>query len=289
MVTRTDISVHPLTGTIGAEIRGVDLAEDLDDETIAAIRRAWLDHCVVFFRDQDITPEQQVRFATRFSTVQRAVFENTASDQPDLTVIDMVSPKGSGTDQWHADSTFMAAPPLGAVLRAVQIPSVGGDTCFSSMYAAYDALSPSMQEQLDGLTAVHSTAKVMALVRRLDNARVPTGGDEIPTMVHPVVRVHPETGRKLLFVSPNWVERIVELGEAESNALLALLYEHVKTPDFQCRFKWDVNSVAFWDNRACQHYAVADYSERRVMNRVLLAGDVPFGPGDADVKASRRR
>jgi alpha-ketoglutarate-dependent taurine dioxygenase len=272
-----DLDVRPLTTAIGAEIHGVDLSVDLDDATIAAIRQVWLDRCVVFFRDQDITKEQQVRFATRFAPVQQAVFENTASDEPGLTVINMESPRGSGTDVWHADSTFMAAPPLGAVLRAVRLPAVGGDTCFASMYAAYDLLSPTMQHQLDGLTAVHSTAHVMALVRRLDNATV-VGEEDIQRTVHPVVRVHPETGRKLLFVSPNWVERIVELEDAESASLLAFLYEHVKSPEIQCRFKWDVDSVAFWDNRACQHYAVADYHEQRTMNRVLLAGDVPFGP-----------
>jgi taurine dioxygenase len=271
-----DLDVRPLTTAIGAEIHGVDLSTDLDDATIAAIRRVWLDHCVVFFRDQDLTAEQQVRFATRFAPVQRAVFENTASDQPDLTTINMTAPRGSGTDVWHADSTFMEAPPLGAVLRAVTLPAVGGDTCFASMYAAYELLSPTMQAQLDGLTAVHSTAHVMQLVRRLDNARVPAE-ENIQSMVHPVVRVHPETGRKLLFVSPNWVERIVELEDAESAALLAFLYDHVKSPEIQCRFKWDVDSVAFWDNRACQHYAVADYAEQRTMNRVLLAGDVPVG------------
>ncbi len=219
MVTTTQLDVRPMTGAIGAEIFGVDLSADLDDATIAAIRRALLDHCVVFFRDQDITDDEQVRFATRFSVVQRAVFGNTSDVAPDLTVIDMLTPKGSGTDVWHADSTFMPAPPFGAVLRAVQIPEVGGDTCFASMYAAYDALSPRMQKQLDGLTAVHSTAHVMDLVRRLDNAKVPTSADDLPTHVHPVVRVHPETGRKLLYVSPNWVERIVELQEAESAAL----------------------------------------------------------------------
>jgi taurine dioxygenase len=281
MVTTTQLDVRPLTGAIGAEIFGVDLGADLDDTTIAAIRRALLDHCVVFFRDQDITDDEQVRFAKRFSGVQRAVFGNTSDVAPDLTVIDMLTPKGSGTDVWHADSTFMPAPPFGAVLRAVQIPQVGGDTCFASMYAAYDALSPSMQQQLDGLTAVHSTAHVMELVRRLDNAKVPTNDADLPTHVHPVVRVHPETGRKLLFVSPNWVERIVELQDAESASLLAFLYEHVKSPEFQCRFRWQVHSVAFWDNRACQHYAVADYDERRVMHRVLLAGDVPSGPDGA--------
>jgi len=278
MGTTTHLGVRPLSGAIGAEISGVDLGADLDDHTVAAIRRALLEHCVVFFRDQDITDDQQVRFATRFSTVQRAVFGNTSDVEPDLTVIDMLSPKGSGTDVWHADSTFMPAPPFGAVLRAVQIPAVGGDTCFSSMYAAYEALSPSIRTQLDGLTAVHSAAHVMALVRRLDNAKVPASPGALPAQVHPVVRVHPETGRKLLFVSPNWVERIVELEDAESASLLAFLYEHVKSPDFQCRFRWEVGSVAFWDNRACQHYAVADYDERRVMHRVLLAGDVPYGP-----------
>jgi taurine dioxygenase len=281
MATRADLSVRPLTTAIGAEIHGVDLRDDLDDETIDAIRQVLLDHCVVFFRDQDVTDEQQVRFAKRFSTVQHVVFDNTSSEQPDLTVIDISQPKGSGTDSWHAESTFMAAPPFGAVLRAVHVPPVGGDTCFASMYAAYDALSPSLRQQLDGLTAVHSAAKVMALVRRLQNATVRGDADEIPTVVHPVVRVHPETGRKLLYVSSKWVERIVELDEAESAALLAFLYEHVKSPEFQCRFRWGVGSIAMWDNRACQHYAVADYSERRVMHRVLLAGDVPYGPNDA--------
>ena len=191
MATTTELDVRPLTGAIGAEIGGVDLGADLDEATIAAIRRVLLEHCVIFFRDQDITDDQQVQFATRFSTVQRAVFGNTSDVEPDLTVIDMLSPKGSGTDAWHADSTFMPAPPFGAVLRAVQIPAVGGDTCFASMYAAYDALSPSMQRQLDGLTAVHSTAHVMALVRRLDNAKVKGGGEELPTRCTPVVACIP--------------------------------------------------------------------------------------------------
>jgi taurine dioxygenase len=280
------LTVHPLTPAIGAEIRGVDLRGRLDDDTIGAIRRALLDHLVVFFRDQDISPDQQVDFAERFGEVQLPVFENKSSDRPGLTVVDQTSPKGSGTDVWHADSTFMVEPPMGAVLRSVQVPAVGGDTCFASMYAAYDALSTSMKQQLDGLTAVHSTARVMALVRRSSNAYAAAGAAEIPPAVHPVIRVHPETGRKLINVSFNWVERIVELGAGESDALLRFLYEHAKAPEFQCRFHWEPNSIAFWDNRACQHYAVADYNERRVMHRVMLKGDAPFGPGVAAAAAS---
>jgi len=274
-VTTTQLDVRPLTGAIGAEIFGVDLGADLDDTTIAAIRRALLDHCVVFFRDQDITDDQQVRFATRFSGVQRAVFGNTSDVAPDLTVIDMLTPKGSGTDVWHADSTFMPAPPFGAVLRAVQIPEVGGDTCFASMYAAYDALSPSMQQQLDGLTAVHSTAHVMELVRRLDNAKVPTSSEDLPTHVHPVVRVHPETGRAGLFFDPMYSTRVIELHPSESDAVLAFLRSAITDPTFACRYRWANGTFAMWDNRCTMHRVSSDFLGERIIQRVTVAGDVP--------------
>lgn len=271
------LDVRPLTPTIGAEIFGVDLRVDLDATTVAALRRAWLEHGVLFFRDQAIAPEDQLRFARRFGEIQLPVFENKSTETPGLTVVDQSNPKGSGTDVWHADSTFMQAPPMGAILRAVQIPACGGDTLWADMAAAYDALDPDLRARLDGLSAEHSATRVMALVERLDNAYA-RDGRVAPPVVHPIVRVHPETKRRLLFVSPNWVDRIVGLPEAESESLLRRLYEHVKQPELQCRFRWRRDSIAFWDNRRTQHYAVADYRERRVMHRVMLAGDVPFGP-----------
>jgi len=274
------LDVRPLTPTIGAEIFGVDLRVELDDGTVAALRRALLDHGVIFFREQRLSPEQHLRFARYFGEVKIPVFENKSSETPGFTVIDQSSPKGSGTDVWHADSTFMAEPPLGAILRAEHVPAVGGDTLWASMTAAYEALDAALRERLDGLVAEHSARRVMALVQKLDNAYA-RETQVAPAVLHPAVRVHPETGRKLLFVSPNWVDRIVGLPEAESEALLHFLYEHVKSPELQCRFRWQRDSVAFWDNRATQHYAVPDYRERRVMHRVMLAGDVPFGPEQA--------
>ena len=271
------LDVHPVTPAIGAKISGVDLRQELDDETIAALRRALLDHGVIFFRDQPLSPEQHIRFARRFGEVKIPVFDNTSSDTPGFTVIDVSKPKHSGTDAWHADSTFMKEPPMGAILRAEQVPACGGDTLWASMSAAYDALDGDLRTRLDGLFAEHSAKKVMALVQKLDNAYTRETKVE-PPVLHPVVRIHPETGRKGLFVSGNWVDRIADLPEDESEALLHQLYEHVKSPEFQCRFRWRRDSVAFWDNRVTQHHAVADYQERRVMHRVMLAGDIPFGP-----------
>jgi taurine dioxygenase len=268
-------SVRPLTSAVGAEIHGVDLTAPLDADTVAGVRRALLDHLVVFFREQPMTAEQHLMFASLFGPVQLPLFENKATERPGYTVIEQTSPQGSGTDVWHADSTFMVEPPLGAVLRAVTLPSVGGDTCFASMAAAYERLSPSLQRYLDTLDAVHSVAKVMALVARLPNAEARGDAAAVAEVVHPVVRVHPESGRRALFVSSNWVDRIVGLAPDESDALLELLYATVHAPEVQCRFRWEPDSVAFWDNRITQHYAVADYCEPRVMARVMVAGDVP--------------
>ena len=270
------LDIRPLTPTIGAEIFGVDLCGELDACTVLALRQALLDHCVIFFRDQALTAEQHVRFARYFGEVKIPVFDNKSSEVPGFTVIDQSQPKGSGTDVWHADSTFMDEPPLGAILRAERIPECGGDTLWANMYAAYDALDDVLRMRLDAMQAEHSMAKVMALVSKLDNA-YSREQDIAPQAIHPVVRVHPETGRKLLNVSSNWVDRMVGLPHDESEELLRFLYEHVKSPEFHCRFRWRRDSVAFWDNRCTQHYVVPDYRERRVMHRVMLAGDRPVG------------
>jgi taurine dioxygenase len=272
----TKLSIRPLNPTIGAEVAGVDLAAPLEASTVAALRQALLDHLVLFFRDQPMTPEEQFRFSEYFAPVMIPTIDTISTEQPGVTVIDQIAPKGEYTDRWHTDHTFVEQTPLGAVLRAVQLPSSGGDTCFASMYAAYETLSPDMKRFLEPLTAVHSTEIVSRGIAHLGNVET---RQEMQT-IHPVVRVHPETGRKLLFVCGNFTTRISQLSDAESDALLAFLFEHIKNPAFQCRFQWEVDSVAFWDNRCTQHCAIPDYTERRMMHRTMMRGDRPFGSGE---------
>ena len=276
----TGLTVTPLTSAVGAEVTGIDLAADLDDASIASVRAALLDHLVLFFRDQHLSPERHIHFAERFGPISVPTFTTDASDRPEIIVLDQLAPKGEGADSWHADNTYMPEPPMASILRAVTLPDVGGDTCFASMYAAYDALSPALRGFLDGLTAVHDIAVMVERTKHLEAAGLREAAARWPAVVHPVVRVHPETGRKLLNVNANWTVRIAELGGEESAALLAFLFAHLKSPDFQCRFHWSEGAVAFWDNRVVQHYAVPDYVERRVMARVTVAGDRPFGPMD---------
>lgn len=267
------LSIHPLTPTLGAEVAGVDLSAPLDASVVADLRKALLDHLVLFFRNQALTPEQQLRFSEYFGPVMIPTIDTTSAALPGVTYIDQIAPKGEYTDRWHTDHTFAESTPLGAVLRAIELPSSGGDTCFASMYAAYDALSPALQRFLETLTAVHSTEIVTRALAHVDNVKTLQARET----VHPVVRVHPETGRKLLFVCGNFTTRIVELADAESEALLSMLFEHIKNAAFQCRFHWEVDSVAFWDNRSTQHCAIPDYSERRLMQRTMIEGDRPFG------------
>lgn len=269
----TKLSIQKLTPTIGARVEGIDLSIPLDKSQVAEIRQALLDHQVLFFRDQALTPEQQLRFSEFFGPVMMPTIDTTSTGLPGVTFIDQTEPKGQYTDRWHTDHTFAEETPLGAVLRAIELPSSGGDTCFASMYAAYDALSPALQRFVETLTAVHSTEIVTRALSEMDNVKTHQPLESI----HPVIRVHPETGRKLLFVCGNFTTRIVELAEAESDALLALLFQHIQNAAFQCRFEWEVDSVAFWDNRCTQHCAIPDYSERRLMQRTMISGDRPFG------------
>jgi taurine dioxygenase len=279
MATATGLSVEPLTPSIGAEVRGVDLGARLDDRTVDALRSALLEHLVLFFRDQPMTVDQHLALAMRFGEIDMPPFRSAGDAPPEVTILDQSAPKGEGADSWHADYTHRPCPPMGSILRAVSLPSAGGDTCFASMYAAYEDLSSAMQRFLDGLTAVNTLAMMAERARRVSNVVLAEPSDGgYPSSVHPVVRVHPETGRKLLNVNANWTSEIVELGEAESRAVLDLLFAHVRSPDYQCRFRWRTDSVAFWDNRAIQHFAVADYVERRVMHRVTVRGDRPVGP-----------
>jgi taurine dioxygenase len=269
------ITVTPLTPTIGAELSEVDLTQELDEATIKEIREALLAHLVIFFRDQPMQPQDHVRFARAFGEISLPAFRPKASLSPEVVVLDQTNPRGEGADRWHTDNTYMVEPPMGSVLRGVQIPPAGGDTCFASMYAAYEDLSPRMQSILEGLNAVHDIVPVLqqSVDRGLIEADLAEMRQAWPPVEHPVVCTHPETGRKLLYVNANWTTRLVGMEPDESDTLLRFLLHHVGSPQFQCRFRWTTNAVAFWDNRAVQHFAVADYTERRVMHRVTVAAD----------------
>jgi taurine dioxygenase len=266
------LEITPVTAAIGAEVSGVDLRDDLDDATVARIRQALLDHLVLFFRGQDLDDEAHLRFAQRFGPLSIPPLATRYQDRPSVTVLDQVAPKGEGADEWHSDNTFMPNPPLGSILRCVQLPATGGDTCFASMYAAYEALSPHLRGLVDGLTAVHDITKPLRKAIRdghtsLDLAEMQA---KWPPVEHPVARIHEETGRKALFVNRNSTTHLVGLTERENDVLLPFLFDHVRSPEFQCRLHWEPGTVAFWDNRSMQHYAVADYTERRVMHRVTI-------------------
>jgi taurine dioxygenase len=275
MTTSIALDVQPITPAVGAVVRGFDIGRALDPATVQAIRGAVLEHGVLFFRDQDITREQMFQFMATFGTPCTDPFSVDQSVPPEDTVIEMETLAYSpATAVWHIDSSLAPAPASMMSLRAIEVPRAGGDTSWGSMYAANDALSAPLQQLLDGLTAEHSAYKVLPLM----------GGSgygflqEDMRNVHPAVRVHPETGRKALFVNELWTERIVELQADESAALLQFLFDHVKKPAFTMRWRWRKNDVALSDNRAFQHYAVNDYDGNRVMQKSLVAGDRPFGP-----------
>jgi taurine dioxygenase len=274
------IEVRPITGSLGAEIHGVDLGADLDAATVAAIRRALLDHCVVFFRDQQFDATQHKALARRFGDI--FVHPNYATVVPDPEIIEIRREPGDVRivgEEWHTDTTMMAEPPMGAILYAIEVPPYGGDTLFASQYLAYEALSDGMKRLLESLRAVHSDRKVagpQAGMNAYRATKVREEGWEETVSAHPVVRTHPETGRKLLFVNHSYTIRFEGMTDAESAPLLGFLLEHGHRPEFTCRFRWANGSVAFWDNRWVKHLAVHDAGRfRRIMRRVQIAGDKP--------------
>jgi taurine dioxygenase len=270
------IEITPITAAIGAEVSGLDLRHELSDVDVKVLRQALLDHLVLFFRDQPITDDEQLAFALRFGPMHVSPLQTVHQDAPEIVVLDQVHPQGEGADEWHSDNTFLAEPPMGSILRAVQLPDVGGDTCFASMYAAYEGLSPAMRTFVDGLRAVHDITNPLKKAIRDGHSTLDLGAmqEKCPPVEHNVVVTHPETGRKALFVNRNSTTHIVGLTDREQDVLLPFLFDHVRSPEYQCRFHWDEGSIAFWDNRAVQHYAVADYHERRIMHRATIAGPV---------------
>ena len=263
-----------LSPQIGAEIHGVDLRKDLSDQTIAQIRDALLRNKVIFFREQDITSEQHIAFARRFGALE--IHPATPKGQDHMEVLRIShGPNSRGTENnWHSDVTWRAEPSLGSILRAIELPEAGGDTLFANMEAAYDGLSPKMQEWICSLTAVHDIARVFAKRLKVTAEEL---HEKFPPQRHPVVRTHPETGRRSIYVNTGFTSHIEDLSRKESDWLLEHLYSQAARPEYQCRFVWRTNSIAFWDNRASQHYAASDYFPLvRTMERVTVAGDRPY-------------
>jgi len=279
------MQIHPVAGALGAEVSGVDLAR-LSNADSAAIQDAFRDHLVLFFRDQRVTPEQQMDFTRLFGPLQVTPFVKAMDGYPYMVrVLKEADEKGISTfgNAWHADFTSLPEPPLGSVLYALEVPSHGGDTMFANMYAAYDALSPGMKRTLDGLRAIHvgkpygtkyGPPKEMKVSRSIEIERNRPDADI--EVAHPVVRTHPGTGRKSLFVNPIYTLRFEDMTEAESRNLLEFLYEHAIRPEFTCRFRWSRGALALWDNRCTLHYAINDYDgSRRLMHRTMVAGARP--------------
>ncbi|HXY94169.1 MAG TPA: TauD/TfdA family dioxygenase [Acidimicrobiia bacterium] len=275
------IEITPLTPEIGAEVRGVDLASDLSAETISAIRTAWLDHLVLFFPEQRLTPDTQVVFARRFGDITEGhPVEPSLPGHPNVLPIDSVKDR---VDFWHTDVTFMSKPPTGSLLYAVQLPAVGGDTLWISTRAAYAALAEPLRQMCDGLTAIHYDPHYAQVIA--DGGGKDWEGHHVERLrpvEHPVVRVHPETGRCNLFVNPQFTVALKGFDGPQGNGLLRVLYDHMVQPRFTVRYRWHPHTLAFWDNRATMHYGVYDYEgSRRVMHRVTLEGDRPYGPESA--------
>ncbi len=277
----SNVTVSPLSTALGAQISGVDITRPLSPDQRDAIEQALLTHSVLFFRDQPITPQQQARFAANFGDLHIHPIYPNVPEQPEVLVLDTAVTDVRDNAVWHTDVTFLPTPALGAVLSAKLLPEYGGDTLWASGIAAYEALSAPMKRLLDGLTATHDFIKSFPLERFGNSAealqRWEAARQKNPPLSHPVVRTHPVSGRKSLFVSEGFTTRINELEAVESEVILKLLFAHATRPEFTLRWRWQAHDVAFWDNRVTQHYAVDDYRpQRRVMHRATILGDVPF-------------
>jgi taurine dioxygenase len=276
IATYERIDVSRYSPALGAEVRGVTLADGLDDASYREVRRALLEHQVLFFKDQrEIPPAVQVAIGKRFGELHVHPAAPQMQGHPEVFEIHVHrDSKIANGEFWHSDVSCDEVPPLGTILQIHTLPEIGGDTLFANMYAAYETLSEPLQQMLDGLTATHGSEHVYR--GRYSDRGVDDTGKRYPQASHPVVRTHPETGRKALYVNRTFTTCINELSERESAALLELLYVHSEGIDFQTRFRWQKNDVAFWDNRCTMHHAVWDYwPHERKGRRVTIKGDRP--------------
>ncbi|WP_434704587.1 taurine dioxygenase [Pseudomonas sp. Z1-12] len=274
-------TITPLSTALGAQIDGIDISQPLSLADRDTVEQALLEHQVLFFRDQPIEPPQQARFAAYFGDLHIHPIYPNVPEQPEVLVLDTAATDVRDNAVWHTDVTFLPTPALGAVLSAKLLPTVGGDTLWASGIAAYEALSTPMKRLLEGLTATHDFTRSFPLERfgnsAEDLARWEEARRKNPPLSHPVIRTHPVSGRRSLFVNEGFTTRINELSDTESEVILKLLFAHATRPEFTLRWRWQVNDVAFWDNRVTQHFAVDDYRPaRRVMHRATVLGDVPF-------------
>jgi taurine dioxygenase len=271
------IEVRPVAGALGAEISGVDMARDLDAEVVGEVRHALLEHLVIFLRDQKATPLQQLAFARRFGEpIEYPQLKGLPESQMITPVVKLEHERNNFGGIWHSDTTYLPIPPMGSMLLAREVPPYGGDTMFANQYLAYEALSEGLRQTLDGLVGVSSSAKADVSKTREESLRKAGQEQKLLIAEHPIVRAHPETGRKALYTSVAHTAHIKGWSEKDSLPLLEFLWEHQTKPEFTCRFHWEVGSLAFWDNRCAMHNPVNDYNGfRRVMHRITLAGDKP--------------
>ena len=273
-LTFESFSVQPLSPSIGAELSGIDLTQPLTDQAVDDIRQALLAFKVIFFRDQKITDAQHVEFSARFGELEVHPFLPSNTAFSELVRFDKDEAEVGVENLWHSDVSWRLDPSLGSVLRAIEAPPVGGDTLFSDMVAAYEGLSDELKKEIEGRTAVHDFTHTFGLA--MDPKTLEQQREKFPPAHHPVVRTHPETGEKILYVNAFFTSYIEGMDSERSDALLKILYSQANYPEYQCRFRWQNNSIAFWDNRSTQHYASSDYwPQQRTMERATIIGDRP--------------
>ncbi|MGA1163641.1 MAG: TauD/TfdA dioxygenase family protein [Ilumatobacteraceae bacterium] len=273
-LTWQNFDVKRMGATIGAEIRGVDITTDLPQPVIDELRQSLLEYKVIFFRDQPLTPERHVAFAKRFGQLEIHPFIPSNTGVPELVRFEKSFDVKGYENTWHFDVTWRETPSMGAVLHAVKVPECGGDTLFSDMYAAYEGLPESIRDRIDSLDAEHDFVK--AFGRQVPDDMKADMRAKYPLVIHPLVARHPETGRQHLFNNPIFMNRVLGVSPEESAELMTLLWRESSNVEYQCRFQWEDDSVAFWDNRACQHYASSDYwPEIRIMERASIIGTRP--------------
>ncbi len=273
------LELTAVAGALGAEVRGVDLRQPIDEDLYREIRQALVEYQVLFFRDQVIEPAHQKALADCFGPLQTHPAYDTVEGFPEITILESTAAAPTKIEKWHTDMTFRPHPPMGTMLRSRIIPERGGDTLYASMTAAFEALSPTMQSFLASLTAVHDFAHGFK-----ESLAEPGGPERLkqvladnPPVEHPVIRTHPESGRQLIFVNELFTTHIVGMTSAESECLLSFIFNHITAPEFSCRFQWSVDAIAFWDNRSTQHKPVNDYfPAHRRMERITIDGDRPY-------------